>query len=224
MESNQTFKSQPTNQHLINNYNIWISVERKFKSCIYKKCFDANIHEDILSASKILFLETNKNEHPSYSFIYKTVLRACRNLKYYIPTKKNKLSPDVDIKIDIKFESLESLNEDIGYEPSYCDDSSECLSPRLAELLEYSLKSPIFHEALELIRQGHDISEIAKQFDISASGLWQNLRREGRRIEQEINSPQMNLIPLSQVQKRDHRRANNTPTPKCTPNHQLGLF
>lgn len=220
MESNQSCKSQITNQRLIHNYDIWVSVERKFKQIIRNKCFDTNIHEDILSVSKLIFLESNKNECPSYLFIYKTILRACRSMKYYIPTKKNKISPDVDIK----FESLESLNEDIGYEPSYSDDSSECLSPRLAELLEYSLKSPIFREALELIRQGHDISEIAKRFDISASGLWQNLRREGRRIEQEINSPQLNLIPLSQVQKRNHRRANNTPSPKSTTTHQMGLF
>lgn len=223
--------STTINQEAIKlNSSLWPKVEKTIKYLIRKSCFYEYMHEDVLSEVKIMFLQNNKTEFVSRWFLKATVLYACRNLGLYRPKAKSKnneaqtegLQEEAQTE-QITFTSLEKLQEN-GFDvvdPRYFENEE---SDRLDNLLEYALTDPTFVKAVALIKEGHDLTEVAKLEGISCSGLWQFLRREGQRTLEEINSPQMRLISTNEVKVKAKSRPVTASKSKASNNQQLPLF
>ncbi|CAG1020823.1 hypothetical protein DOJK_00597 [Patescibacteria group bacterium] len=208
----------PTVQATIeNNSSLWPKVESLIKSVIRRSCFYKDMHEDVLSETKILFLLNNKNKNPSVWFLKKTVLFACRNLGLYRPKSKQDEQTQ-----SISFASLETLQEN-GFDIADTRYTENKETDRLNTLLEYALTDPTFVKAVALIKEGHDLSAVAKREGISCSGLWQFLRREGQKTLQEIESPQMRLISANEVKVKAKSRPVTTKS-KASTSQQLPLF
>lgn len=208
----------PTVQATIeNNSSLWPKVESLIKSVIRRSCFYKDMHEDVLSETKILFLLNNKNENPSVWFVKKTVLLACRNLGLYRPKSKKDEQTQ-----SISFSSLETLQES-GFDIADTR-SSEMESDRLESILEYNLSDPLFKKTILLIKEGYDINGIADMEGMSCSGLWQFIRREGLRVLKEIENPQMRLITTSEVKVKAKERPVFTNKKPSSSDQQLSLF
>lgn len=228
--------STTINQEAIKlNSSLWPKVEKSIKYLIIKSCFYEYMHEDVLSEVKIIFLQNNKTEFVSRWFLKKTVLLACCNLGLYRPkakaknieaetkeTQTDELQEEVQTE-KITFTSLEKLQES-GFDvvdPRYFEKEE---SDRLDTLLEYALTDPMFVKALQLVKEGHDLSEVARLEGISCSGLWQFLRREGQRTLEEINSPQMRLISASEIKVKAKSRPVTASKNIPSTTQQLPLF
>lgn len=166
--------------------------------------FNKVLIDNVMSEAKLIFIQSNTNISDIVSTwcLKKTILLACRKVGYYRPKKKASDSDNFGKDTQIKFESLDLLAESVGFDPR--DERYDCneYEERISELLESMEASPIFQEAVKRIEAGASLTGAAASFGVSASGLWQRLRSEGKKSMTDISSPQMRLIQGAEIQKK----------------------
>lgn len=225
-----------SNQELfLANCNLWLSHEKKIKSLCHYMVFNKILIDDVMSEAKLIFTQSNTNTSETIStwYLRKTILLACRKLGYYRPKIKTSDSNQLENEKYDSFESLNYLSESTGFDPRDERYDRNEYEERISELLESVEASPIFQEAVKRIEAGASLTEVAASFGVSASGLWQRLRSEGKKIMADISSPQMRLIQGAEIQKKGfdqgeykkavQKRFAALRTPK-TSNSQMELF
>lgn len=102
----------------VTNCNIWLAYERKIKGLCWNMIYCKDIIEDVLSEAKIIYIQSNKLETFSTWYLKKTILLACRNLKYFNPKKntQNSDSNNSELEVDSKGEENNSIRfESLDY-------------------------------------------------------------------------------------------------------------